>query len=237
MDKSQRVRYEMLQRVSEFGTVHRDLFPEFSVGGQAFARVNRAVEQIETHSVSKLLAAKEGLRAKAGGRAAVTRWMKVIARTARGVLRGQPKAANKFQLPTRSSDNALLTTARAFFKEAQPIEDELIRHGLPATFLNDLREEADAFDVAIKGRHGGRAEVAAGQAGIRDALADGREAVQVLDGIVANALENDAVKFAAWLRNRRVIDGRPKEDDNVPAVATEVEDRPHEPVDPVRRAS
>ena len=46
MTKEQRFKYQMFVRVRDFGVVHAALFPEASKGGQAFARVSKAVAEV-----------------------------------------------------------------------------------------------------------------------------------------------------------------------------------------------
>ena len=55
---------------------------------------------------------------------------------------------------------------------------------MPPTWLTDLRQAADAFAEAVRNRGDGRAGVAAAQAGITAALAEGLDAARTLDVIV-----------------------------------------------------
>jgi hypothetical protein len=61
MLKTERIRYEMFLRVRDFGTTYRDLFPESSAGGQAFAQVAQAISEIDWHAQAKLGAARDGV--------------------------------------------------------------------------------------------------------------------------------------------------------------------------------
>src|SRR5262245_43519759 len=47
-------RYNMLVRVRDFGQARRELFPEGSVGAQAFAAVTTAVSELGGHAVRKM---------------------------------------------------------------------------------------------------------------------------------------------------------------------------------------
>jgi hypothetical protein len=110
-------------------------------------------------------------------------------------------------MPKRRSDVAIITSARAFLREAEPHQDQLVNLGLPSTCLTELRATTDAFDEALKEARAGRSGVAAAQAAIRTALADGLNAARLLDIVVPNSID-DAVSLAAWHRDRKVIEGK-----------------------------
>ena len=61
-------RYEMLDRVREFGDAHADLFPESSRAREQFAAVGAAVKELSAYAVKKMSAAHEGSRQKAAAR-------------------------------------------------------------------------------------------------------------------------------------------------------------------------
>jgi hypothetical protein len=111
-------------------------------------------------------------------------------------------------MPKRRSDVAIITSARAFLREAEPHQDQMVNLGLPSTCLTELRATTDAFDEALKEARAGRSGVAAAQAAIRTALADGLNAARLLDIVVPNSIGDDAVSLAAWHRDRKVIEGR-----------------------------
>jgi len=50
MTRKDRVRYEMLLRIRDFGKAHHELFPESKSGHQAFGIVARAIEQVDGHT-------------------------------------------------------------------------------------------------------------------------------------------------------------------------------------------
>lgn len=216
MTKSERVRYEMLLRVRDFGTSQRAVFPESSKGGKTFASVARAVAEIDAHATAKQLALHEGRRAKAAARAAVRRWMLTIARTARDLTRATPALELTLRMPVGSSEVAMLAAARTFLESATPLEAQLVELGLSATFLAEFKEATDTFEEQLGNRREGRGTVASSQAGIKSALADGMNAARTLDVIVTNTVGHDPVLFARWQRDRRLVDGRALS----PAVAT-----------------
>ena len=179
MTRKERVRYEMLLRVQEFGAAHRELFPESSTGGKTFAKVAEATAQIiDAHMMTKALGAQEGRQAKTAARAAVRQAMRAIVRTARDIARTAPLEDHRFQMPTRQSDVALLAAARRFLNEVQAVQDRFVTLGLPSSFVSDLAQQVHAFEAAMRGRLAGRSRVASAQAGIRAALAWSIEAAR-----------------------------------------------------------
>lgn len=205
MTKKERVRYEMLMRVRDFGTRNQDRFPVSSTGGQAFATIAKAVEQCGEHAKAKLLTAKQGHEAMAVSRKAIYRQVRILARSARELRRTENAAADPLRRPKRLPDAGLITKARSFLDLAARRRDELDAVGLPPTCLPDLRQATDDLEAALLERRTGRGWLTAAQVGITIALAAGCRAARTLDTVVANAIEDDPVLFAEWRRHRRVV--------------------------------
>ena len=221
MTKRERVRYEALLRVRDFGNAHADLFPESSLGGQAFAKVTQATAQIDAHVVAKPLAAADGQHSKAVARAAVTEAMQAIANTARGLVETAPKRDRKLRMPKRTADVAVLQAGRRFVGEAEAVRDQLLALGLPPAWLTKLREATDDLEAAMQKRRSGREAVSAAQKGIAAALTLASSALRTLDIVVPNTIAHDPVLVGAWERDRRVVEGRPKHDTVTPTRTAE----------------
>ncbi len=205
MTRRERIRYEMFQRVRDFGTAHRDVFPNGSAGAQAFAKVAEAVAAFETHLDAKSTTAAQSRQTKTTARNALKARMRGVIRTSRGVARVAADGRKALRMPVRRSDIALLTAARACVKAAKPIEVDCMHLGLPATFLADLRDAIDDYERVIRDRRTHRDAAAAAQKGITAAIADGFAAIRTLDIVVTNAVEKDPERFAAWRRDRRLV--------------------------------
>jgi hypothetical protein len=203
--RRERIRYEMFQRVRDFGTAHRDVFPNGSAGAQAFAKVADAVAAFETHLDAKSTTAAQSRQTKTTARNALKARMRGVIRTSRGVARVAADGRKALRMPVRRSDIALLTAARACVKAAKPIEADCMHLGLPATFLADLRDAIDDYERVIRDRRTHRDAAAAAQKGITAAIADGFAAIRTLDIVVTNAVEKDPERFAAWRRDRRLV--------------------------------
>ena len=113
---------------------------------------------------------------------------------------------NPFKLPAKRSLKVEVATARAFLKEAEPRRDELVRVGLPSTFISEFRALVDALEQAADVQVSSKTARRLATAGINTALAEGLDAVRALDVAVKIATRSDPTRFAAW-RTARHIEG------------------------------
>jgi hypothetical protein len=204
MKRDDRLRYEMFLRVRDFGIAQRQLFPDGSMGGKAFAAVAAAIAQIEASATEKLLTAEEGRQAKAAARDVLVERMTTIARTARLLSKNAPGSDAVFQLPVYLSDVELLAAARAYVREAQAAIDRFVLLGMPKTFVVDLQALVDGFEQAVHGRRAGRTGLAAARAAFNAAIAHAMDAIRTLDIVVANTAVDDVELVRAWKRLRYV---------------------------------
>ena len=204
MKKVQRFKYEMFVRVRDFGAEHASLFPEGTIGGQAFARVLAAAGKFEEQLRQHVLGQGEARRIKAATRDAVFDQLKTIAAAARRFTRGE-SGANPFQMPSRRNLATVLSTARAFMQSAESRKAEFEKFGLPPTFIADFGAQVDRLQQAADVRLSAKTARGKAQAGIERALADGLDAVRDLDVVVAIApRQADPVTYAAWTAARRI---------------------------------
>jgi hypothetical protein len=203
MTKAQRFRYEMFVRVRDFGVAQKALFQESSRGSVMFARVSKAVAEVEEHLRSHVVGAADARKVKATTRAAVFNYMKTIALAARRVTQTEP-GQHPFRMPRRRELARELSTARAFIQAAEPRQAEFLQFGLPSTFLSDFRTLVDDLQRAVDVRLSSKTVRRQARAGVATAIARGFEAVRDLDAIVAIATLADPTTFAAWGAARRV---------------------------------
>src|SRR5262245_12227074 len=85
MTSIERRRLAMLERVRDFGEIHKGLFPKSSVGGQAFGAVGEAVAGLRRSALSKVSTARDGNGAVARTRDALVAQLEIIGLTARGI--------------------------------------------------------------------------------------------------------------------------------------------------------
>ena len=200
MRKVQFVRYEMLVRVREFGEAYRDQFPPASVGGEAFATVAKAVDELSQFAADKMSTAREGRRQKKVARLVLGGKLDAIARTARVIAQKSPGFDDVFRLPRPVSDQVLLTAGRVFIHDGETVAAQFVAHGLPDTFIATLKDSLARFEKAIAVCGTGAREQASAQAGITASLAAGLASVRSLDVLVVNQCQGDVRALAAWTR-------------------------------------
>lgn len=198
-------RYEMLVRVREFGKAHQELFPEGSVGGQALVAIAASVEQLDRHAASRMAATRETRRTKRAAREAILRRLDAIGRTARVIAEHMEGFADPFgPWRGRLTDQALVTWARLFVKQAAGVQDQFVAHGLRPAFLEDLTAAVHRFTQILAALDDAAAERTAARAGIEAAFAAGLGAVRTLEVVVTNRVQDDPTTVALWQRARRV---------------------------------
>lgn len=200
-------RYEMLVRVREFGAANADHFPPSTLGGQAFAAMASAVDDLGAHAASQFSgrnSSREGTTARAVARDALIDDLEAITRTARALAIDTPGVDDKFRARRNGGDQALITTARAFIGDAEPLAKEFVRHGLPKDFIADLKQRLEDLEEAIGDRDAGKGAVVSARASLGGAMESALRAVRRLDAIVPNVLRDDAGAIAAWTRARRI---------------------------------
>ncbi|HEY9285258.1 MAG TPA: hypothetical protein VIP46_17530, partial [Pyrinomonadaceae bacterium] len=202
MKDIERRKYEMFLRVREFGAGRAAAFPENSLGRELLNRLDAVVTEIDEHSSaqsSRRGAAQEGAAGKAAARDELRRDLEAISRTARVMALTTPGLENKFRAPRSVSDQALLSTARAFAVDALPLKSEFTRRGLPEDFLEDLADDIEAFAQAITQTIREREAQVSATAAIDGSIERGTNAVSELDVIVRNKFAADPAALAAWL--------------------------------------
>ena len=198
-------RYRMLVRITEFGVAHRDLFPADGPARRLFAVVETAVDQLSNYVTAQdagRVASRESAVSKAAARKALNEALDIIARTARAL--DIPDIRSTFYLPPVRNDYEAATAARTFMRDAAPLRGPLIAHGLPKSFLADLRDRLDAFERATHDRLSALETCAAAAAGLGTSMALAVNALTRLDAIVANTLRAEPWLLQTWTTLRRV---------------------------------
>src|SRR5689334_2003083 len=190
MNYLQRLQYEMFARVRDFGNEHRQLFPESSKAGKAFAVVAQAAAEIEAQRTAGRRVAGEGREKKAPLRVAIGEHLATIVKAS--ALLTPPVADDVFKLPTKQTDAALVEAAKSFVEASQPRAEEFVALGLPATFITELSDVVDRLQRAMLGRRDGQTRQQSVREGIAKAIAKGLDAMRTLDVVVVNTLKDDA---------------------------------------------
>ena len=205
MTRIERRQYEMLLRIRDFASTHRELFSGLPAAHEAFDSVDAAVSELTAAALLKLSASVQG-RAdrKAIARKALVDVLTRVGQLAR-VLRARGQTLPAFELPLSRTDQGLLTVARQFARDAAALEAEFSGHGMAPKVIADV---AAAFEATIRDRDIKRADHTLARTRIHDRLTSAILEVRRLDLIVDNALRRDNVIRAVWKQARRVGDPR-----------------------------
>ena len=226
MDSHETRQYEMLQRVRDFGNIHRQRFADGSVALKAFAALGVLIGDLAATDVAKR-SASASARAdrKAAARKALTDLLVKVSQTAR-VLQASGHSMPPFDVPVPRTDQALLTAARQFARDAAPLDAEFVAHGLqPAS----IEPTASVFETAMRDRGMSRADHIEARTRIQQLLASASEPLRTLDVIINNEMVRDQVIRTVWKRARRIAEPRRPRGANAdesPAPATDVETLP-----------
>jgi len=107
--------------------------------------------------------------------------------------------ADRFSLSDRDNDGRLLQAARSFAANAAAMKADFIAHEMPGDFIDDLQASIGAFesDIAEHGNAIGD-HVQAGVA-LDDAIDEGVEIVNKLDGIMRAKYASNRAVLAEWM--------------------------------------
>ena len=202
--------FEVLLRVRDFSLAHADLFPAETVAAQSFTVVSDAVQQLNDYAVAGMATIRRTAKARAAARLQLLDALEAVTRTARVIEDAQPGFRHPFHLPKRRPASVLLAAGRLFARELDPFAKVFIAHGMPATFIADLKALAERLETAIRVHQAGREETTAARTRIDGALDSGMGAIKALDVIVANHLRHDAATTAVWAQAKRVGNRRRK---------------------------
>jgi hypothetical protein len=228
-----RRRYEMLGRVRDFGASYGQLFPESSLASKAFAVVARAVAEIEARDLAQTTASVSARSTrKKKAREALLERLRPLVGTARGMTEGDPVVREQFVIPKQFNDQQLVGIARQCLQRAAPMAEQFVAHGMPATFISDIKPLIGELDAALRDRGMSRDQLVEARACIRQALANAFTAIWQLDLIVKNQLTSNPGALEVWTHARRVAypskrrqtaAGQPEPADAVPAASPAIE--------------
>ena len=201
MNNDETERYEAFRRVRDFGVANASDFPAASLGHDLFTQLGGVVTETESLASaqdSHISSSRQVTDSKSLARDVLEDEMEAISHTAPGLAMDNPGLENKFRRPRSMSETDLLTLARSFLADATPLADKFIRHGMPADFLDDLREAIAAFERAITERDNKREDHVSATAAIGPVIARGMKVLKQLNIVVRNVYRNNAAMLAAW---------------------------------------
>jgi hypothetical protein len=207
MNSSEMRRFDMFTRVRDFGASRSAAFPAASLGGRSFAEITAVIEALTAQTVAKtsgMAAARESTSGKAAARDALRDEMEMMTRTARAMAIDTPGLDDKFRQPRSNADQALLSAARTFRADAEPLKSGFIEHDMPADFLETLDGLISDFEQLLVSGHQSAATHIAASAAIDAEIERGMTAARRLDSIVRNRFHNDPGELAAWESARHI---------------------------------
>jgi hypothetical protein len=98
------------------------------------------VSLLETHGVERLTTRRRSAKERAAARAVLVNMMERISRTALVLARQDPEFVNTFLMPVRESAEAVLTTARSFARDVEPLAAQFRARAFSTTFPQDFTQ-------------------------------------------------------------------------------------------------
>jgi len=201
MNDKQRRKHRMLVRADGFNDQIINDFGADSVGRQFFASLKTTIADAEAHAAAEFSgrsSARHGTGTRADAREALIENLEAISRTARMMADDVPGVLNKFPMPPRDNDSALINAGRAALADAFAFKAQFIARELPADFLEDLNADIEALETAISNQASGVGDHVAAGAALDDALDRGVEIVRNEDVIIKNKYADRPEVLAEW---------------------------------------
>ncbi len=215
MNADQKRRLKMLGEVAGFRQRHN---AEITTGSKLAQLLDQALAA-ETEATSGGTeqtsgdgAARAGTETKQDLYQGFLEDLRAIRRTARTVSKTVPGAVEQFRLPRSISQFNILTTARAFLKDVEPLEAEFLACEMDPNFMKDLKDDIEAYEKAADAQGDGKGKKTGATRTIAEAISDGCDAVRDADPLVKNKYRNNPAALAEWLTASHVA-RRPQKDD------------------------
>lgn len=201
---------EALHSVQVFLDKHGEALGAVNQSG-ARKNVDAVAAELQAHAVQQ-----DGGRRKAIGETSHQRelrlelrfTMRPIAAVAAARLREVTNFA-ALRLPSyRLRGMAMVAAAHSMADTASGFTEVFLEAGLPADFIEQLRQAADALSASYDQRRDGQTERSTGTRGLVDAERRARHALRILDTLVVPALKHDEALLRGW-RSARMVQAKP----------------------------
>jgi len=114
-------------------------------------------------------------------------------------LRGTVPGIGVLTMPKANASAAVIVTAaEVMAQKAEIYKDVLVENGLPADFIDQLKQAAATLKASIDGRGLARASRVAATRGVKIEVALGRRLVSILDAVVRGLIRSNPAKLAEW---------------------------------------
>ena len=171
--------------------------------------LDEVVAHLTTHSSSQAASRRLGLaeteRQGTLRRRLREQYLLPIARIAKATLGGSPGIDKATRMPSpKLRTTALLAEAEAFREAAAPYEETFVRQGLAADFLAQLDAAIGDLRGAQQRQEKMHDRSVGAKAGLKNEIARGRQAVQMLDAIVKARFAGNTEVLERWQSAKRV---------------------------------
>ena len=150
-----------------------------------------------------------------------TQLMEPIAVIARHNLRSVPEF-KALQMPKQSvRGQAFVVSARGMADAATIHKDALVGHGLPATFLDDLRAGASKLEASVSDREKSRTQRVGATKGLAIEEKNGKTVLSVLDALIQQALSGENESLLRKWQSVRLVRRTTANTSTTPATTTQ----------------
>jgi hypothetical protein len=187
-------------RIVEFGKNHPG---DFATGKAAEFLAEITAAESKAKAAATMQASSGGLRksgtlTKADFYDELFEDLKAINLTAKAMAHEMPGIDGMFRMPRQPSYIGVLIAARAFLKDAAPLQAKFIEYEIPVDFLQDLADDIKAFDEAEDDQDEGITTHSGATKDIAEAVAAGGRSIRKLDPLMRNKYRGNPVRLAEW---------------------------------------
>jgi hypothetical protein len=197
-----------LVHVSDFGKAHAQDFPANSKGGQALARLNTLLADIESRDASaftNLRVSQQASSRRKDARSALRAQLAAISDAAETIGKDHEEVKDKFSRPrTNINDQVLLSVARSFATEAENFKALFIEYDMPADFLDRLNESIDDLAQAIEQQNLGADARRSDSGSVEQLLKQAEDEMERYETAVRLKYRGDPGAMSAWESARRL---------------------------------
>jgi hypothetical protein len=190
--------YTMLTQVSAFAANTVSLFPKSSAGSEVQTGLEVSVQELNDLLTARV-SAETLMRSSRNDRAAARGSLKGLLTQAD--LTARALECDKFRLPRKPTDRALIDSGHAFATDIEPLKKDFIRHGLSP---DEVIAIVDALERAILGYTGGKAKRSASIREFDKKLEVAMGYMRRFEALVANTLADNPSAMAEWTVARSI---------------------------------
>jgi hypothetical protein len=190
--------YKMLTQVSAFAANTVSLFPKTSAGSEVQTALEVSVQEL-TDLFTAQVSAETSMRSSRNEREAALVSLKSL--LAQADLTARALDSDKFRLPRKPTNRALIDSGRAFAADIEPLKKDFIKHGLSP---DDVTAAVEALERAILAYTGGKAKRSAAIQEFDKKLEAAMGYMHRFEALVANTLADNSSAMAEWTVARSI---------------------------------